>query len=123
VKRCKTVLVERVGFFGILGFIALFGASGKAEAACLSKVVGKMNNTEIRIQVVAPTSEVGIYVAAGYVENQCPTENGYLQKIVTHWCNPPDAAKVPDRVWLTAYGVPRARMCSSAQSVLAAESK
>jgi hypothetical protein len=123
VKRRKGVPVKRVGFFVILGFVALFGASANAEAACLSKVVGKKDNMDIRIQVVAPASDVGIYVAAGYVENQCPTEKGYVQKIVTHWCNPPDAARIPDRVWLTAYGVPRSRMCSSAQSVLAAESR
>jgi len=101
----------------------LLGACAHAEAACLSKVVDKKNDTEIRVQVVSPPSEVGIYVAAGYVENQCPTDPGYVQRIVAHWCNPPDAAKIPDHVWLAAYGVPRSRMCSSAQSVLAAGSK
>jgi hypothetical protein len=115
----KTPPGNRMGFLVMLGLIGVLGATTNAKAACLSKVIGKQGGSAAGIPVVVPRSEVREYVAAGYVEQPCPTEPGYVAKVANHWCNPPEKVKLPDAIWQKLYGVSRVKMCASAKAVLA----
>ncbi len=108
----------------LCGFaLLLFGAVAlprTAEGACLTKAAADRTGRAVKQHVIAPTSEVARYQAAGYVLEQCDASPEQLRQSVENVCRMAARAPAPIQTAVArSNGANLSELCASGRAGLA----